>query len=79
MLTHYIRGPEHALCAEHNDPAPSALRGCLRNLLIEMVFLFSVFKLRSGVWEGFFRATLDGVRDYRNSRMGRRGSDKKQG
>ena len=58
-----------------NDPAPSALRGCLRNLLIEMVYLFSVFKLRSGVWEGF-RATLDGVGDYRNSRMGRRGSDK---
>lgn len=58
-----------------HEPARSAVRGCLRNLLIEMVFLFSVFKLRSGVWEGF-RATQDGVRDYRNSRMGRRGSDK---
>jgi len=68
-----IRNTLYALNA--HEPAPSALQGCLRNLLIEMIFLFSVFKLRSGVWEGF-RATLDGFKDYRSSRMGRRGSDK---
>ena len=68
-----VRNTLYALNA--HEPAPSALQGCLRNLLIEMIFLFSVFKLRSGVWEGF-RATLDGFKDYRSSRMGRRGSDK---
>ena len=58
-----------------HEPASSALHGCLRNLLIGTTFLFSTFNLGSGAWEGI-RATWEGVRDYKRSEMGKRGSDK---
>jgi len=66
-----VRNTLYAL--NKHEKAPSTLPGKLRNLLVEMTFLFSTFKLGSGAWEGF-RATWEGVRDYNRSKMGRRGS-----
>jgi GT2 family glycosyltransferase len=66
-----VRNTLYAL--NKHEAAPSTLPGKLRNLLVEMTFLFSTFNLGSGAWEGF-RATWEGVRDYKRSKMGRRGS-----
>lgn len=66
-----VRNTLHAI--NSHEPLTSALLRDLRNLMVVMVFLFSAFKLRSAAREGF-RAVLEGVRDYKISRMGRRGS-----
>jgi len=51
----------------------SAVLGFFRNVLVVTVFLASALKLRAGFADGI-RATLDGVRDFGRSRMGRRGA-----
>jgi len=66
-----VRNTLHAL--NSHEPLTSALLRHLRTLMVIMVFLFSAFKSRSDAWKGF-RAVLEGVRDYKVSRMGRRGS-----
>ena len=70
-LYYGVRNTLYAL--NSHEPFTSALLRDLRNLMVVMVFLFSAFKSRSAAWKGF-RAVLEGVRDYKISRMGRRGS-----
>lgn len=70
-----VRNTLHAL--NSHEPLTSALLRDLRALLVVMVFLFSAFKSRSIAWKGF-RAVLEGVRDHKVSRMGRRGSGMSQ-
>ena len=66
-----VRNTLHALNSQ--EPLTSALMGDLRNLLVVMVFLFSTINSRSSARKGF-HAVLEGLKDYKASRMGKRGS-----
>jgi GT2 family glycosyltransferase len=68
-LYYGIRNTLYALRA--HSPASSGLSGGLRTALVAAVFLLSAFRLLPGTGKRF-RAVLDGVGDFRKSRMGRR-------
>ena len=65
-----VRNTLHAL--NRHEPLASSLLRELRNLMVETVFLVSAFRSRSAA-RACVRAVLDGVKDYKVSRMGRRG------
>ena len=64
-----VRNTLHAL--NGHEPLASSLLRELRNLMVVTVFLVSAFRSRSAAG-ACVRAVLDGVKDYKISRMGRR-------